>query len=153
MSGQPSPLKSAVITPSAGPNFPPINAPVVVHVSRRHTESVAPGVDSTLLGHIREVQCPRAVRKNAQVVAVQPSPERQAGGPGRYQGIRRGLATGEHVPLNDVDIEIAVVVVIEQRDARWKDLGIVELAGAAVEMHEVKARGGCLIAEPLFRKG
>src|SRR6185369_5273992 len=39
----------------------------------------------------------------------------------------------------DEDVEVAVVVVVEQRDARRHDLRVVELAGHPVEMHEVEA--------------
>ena len=38
------------------------------------------------------------------------------------------LSSAEHLSLHEEDVEIAVVVVVEQRDARRHDLGMIELA-------------------------
>ena len=48
----------------------------------------------------------------------------------------------EHLPLHQVDVEVAVVVVVEQRDAGRHDLRVVELAGHAVEVDEVETGRG-----------
>ena len=48
------------------------------------------------------------------------------------------MPRSEHLPLNEVHVEVAVVVVVEQRDARRDDLGVVEPPGHAVDMDEVE---------------
>ena len=51
---------------------------------------------------------------------------------------------GERLPLNKVDVKIAVVVVIEKRDAGAHDLRHIETSGCAVRMSK---------AEPSFERG
>ena len=58
----------------------------------------------------------------------------------------------EHVALNDEDVEVAVVVEVQQRDARRHDFRVVEVAGHAVEVGEVQARFIGAIDEPLRRR-
>src|SRR5262245_66669016 len=41
--------------------------------------------------------------------------------------------------LNEVDVEITVVVVVEERNAWSEDLRVVERSGRAVHVHEVEA--------------
>src|SRR5438093_13190665 len=51
--------------------------------------------------------------------------------------------------MDDIDIEIAVVVVVEQRDARRQDLRIEKLSRCAVEVDEVEAGFSRAIDEPV----
>ena len=63
----------------------------------------------------------------------------------------RGARGGrpEHAALHQVDVEVAVVVVVEQRDARRHDLGLVEPAGHPVDVDEVEAARRGPVDEPL----
>ena len=67
---------------------------------------------------------------------------RQVGRP-RFR-LRRGAA------LDEEDVEVAVVVVVEQRDAGAHHLGQVVLAGRAVDVREHEARRGGRLDEERF---
>jgi hypothetical protein len=54
----------------------------------------------------------------------------------------------EHLPLHDVDVEVAVVVDIDQADAGSHDLRVVELPRHAVEVGERQARVRRRLDEP-----
>ena len=62
-----------------------------------------------------------------QIVPEQPALERQRSRRLRNSACRH-LACAQHLALHDEDVEVAVVVVVEQRDAGRHDLGVVELA-------------------------
>jgi hypothetical protein len=82
-----------------------------------------------------------------QIVSEQPSLEGQ-----RLDrlGLRlRDWRVPQHPALHDEDVEVAVVVVVEQCDARCHELGVEELAGHAVEMDECQARCFGAFREPL----
>jgi len=66
-----------------------------------------------------------------------------------------GLARPEHRALNQVQVEVAVVVVIQQRASLSGHLHEIEFAGHAVEVHEVEARlpGGVLERPPVRPDG
>ena len=84
---------------------------------------------------------------NLQIVSVQPASK----GPGilwRKQGVAERLARAEHLSLNEVHVQVAVVVVVEQRHARAENLGHVESARHAVEMPEVETRVVGTVREP-----
>ena len=76
----------------------------------------------------------RAVGLASQIVAIQPIGERA-----RRRGQQR-RAGAEHPTLHQIDVEIAVVVVVEERDAWRHDFRLVELAAHAVEVDEVDRR-------------
>ncbi len=86
---------------------------------------------------------------NLQIVAIEPAFERQ-GTSRRHERLTERLSGSEHLTLHEEHVEVAVVVVVEQADARRHDLGVVELAGHAVEVHEVQAGIGCPIREPFL---
>ena len=92
----------------------------------------------------RNVRVPSA---DVQIVAVQPAAERQ-GAFRRQYSLTEGLACAQHLPLHEVHIEIAVVVVVEQPDTRCHDLGLIETAGHAVEVDEVETRRLREVNEP-----
>jgi hypothetical protein len=51
--------------------------------------------------------------------------------------------------LRQVDVEVAVVVVVEEGGARADDLGVVQLAGHPAEMRERQARLFGAVDEPV----
>jgi hypothetical protein len=61
------------------------------------------------------------------------------------------LSRSEHLSLDDIHVEIAVVVVVEERDAGWKDLRIKKLPRGTVEVNEVESCFQRPIDEPLAR--
>jgi len=104
-------------------------------------------VDSALLGDVREMQRARAIRIQNEVVPEQARFERQRGGlDGR---IAQRLSFAEHLSLHEEDVEVAIVVVVQQRHTRRQHLGIIEFAGHSVEIAEPQAALGRPIDEPL----
>jgi hypothetical protein len=63
------------------------------------------------------------------------------------------LRAAERVTLWDVDVEVAVVVHVEQRDAWCEDLSHVEAAGHPVDVLEVEARFSGTVCKPGRRFG
>ena len=112
---------------------------VVVEVAGGHPHAVGADVEAAPRRHVGEAQRAGAVGADLEVVAVeavgQRPPRRR-----RKQRIVQRPAGPEHLPLKQVDVEVAVVVEVEQGPARAEDLVEVVLAGHAVEMDEVDAR-------------
>ena len=104
-----------------------IDAAVVVDVAGRDAEAVLTRIDAALVGHVREVERPRAVRTHLQVVAKQTSAKRQRSRRRRHQRVGQRFARPEHLALHDEHVEIAVVVEVEERDAGRQDLRVVAL--------------------------
>ena len=124
-----------------------VDPAIVVDVRGRDAETVLSRVDAALGRHIREVERAGAVGANLQIVAEQPAGERL----GIVRGDQRGpriLVRLQHPPLHDIDVEIPVVVVVEQRDARGEDFRVGELPRRAVEVHEVEARLFSAVGKP-----
>ena len=125
-----------------------IRPAVVVHVPGGHAEPVAVRLDPARRGHVGEPEAARAVRADRQVVAVEPAPERPR--PRRRdERVAGGQLRVQHPALDQIGVEVAVVVVVEQPDARGDELRVVETAGRTVEVEEVEAGGGRLVGEPL----
>ena len=87
-----------------------------------------------------------------QIVAEQTTFQRQ-----RVRRRRNGraldrLALRQHAPLREVHVEIAVIVVVEKRDAARQHLGEIELARHAVEVGEGETGLGRAIDEPVARR-
>ena len=59
------------------------------------------------------------------------------------------MARFERAALHQEDIQVSVVVVVEQRDARSTDLGLIEPAGHAVDVHEGETGRFGTVDEPL----
>src|SRR6185503_11179465 len=59
----------------------------------------------------------------------------------------------ERPPLHQIDVEVAVAVVVDQRTAGAGDLGHVERAGAPVEVEEVEAELGGALDEDRWLAG
>ncbi len=108
------------------------------HAERCHVDPAWPT-------HIREVQRSLPVGAHDQIISKKTIPEWTSRRIGRV--LERLLA--EHRTLNQVHIEVAVVVVIEQRDAGRHDLRVVLFAGHAVEVDEVEADLRGAFGEPL----
>ena len=102
-----------------------VDAAVVVEVPCRDAHPIPARVDAAPLGHVGEPQRARAVRVDLQIVAVEPTVERQRSFR-REHRLAEGLARAQHLPLHEVDVEVAVVVVVEQPDTRRDDLGLIE---------------------------
>jgi hypothetical protein len=92
------------------------------------------------------VERSRAVGIDHQVVAEQAILQLTVR---RIDRIAQRLPLPEHLSLDDVDVEIAVVVVVEQRHTGRHDLRVVELAGHAVEVDEVEAGRVRVFSEPI----
>ena len=88
----------------------------------------------TGVGHIGEVQRARAVRVDLQIISEQPAAQHRAITGRKQRAIDR--LGSEHLSLDDEHVQIAVVVIIEQRHAWRHDLRVVELARHAVEVRE-----------------
>ena len=122
-----------------------IDPAVVVDVADGDAHPVAARMNAARCGDVGEMERPRAIRLDFEIVAIQPVAERS----GRRRN--QGRAVAEHFALHEIDIEIAVVVVIEQRDARRHDFRLIELAGHAVEVHEVETDLVRAIGKPFAR--
>jgi hypothetical protein len=59
------------------------------------------------------------------------------------------LPLAHHLPLHQVGVEVAVIVVVDQPDARRNHFGEIELARHAVEVRELQAGVVGPIGEPL----
>ncbi len=127
-----------------------IDAAVVVVVAGRDAHPVSGRVQPAGVGHVGEPQRARAVGVHLQIVPEQSSLQRQRT-LRRKQRLLQFLAGAEHLPLRNEHIEIAVVVVIEQRHARAHVLGVIERAGHPVEVHEVEAGRRGAVDKPLGR--
>ena len=112
-----------------------IDPAVVVDISRGHAQAELIGDDAARVGDVGEAQLARAL-VNSKVVSVQAALECPR------------LGRPERPPLNEVDVQIAVVVVVEQPDARRQNFGIVEASRGTVDVHEVDARRLRDIGEP-----
>ena len=122
---------------------------VVVEVAGGHAHAVGGDVEAAARGHVGEAQGAGAPRANLEIVAVeavgQGPPRRR-----RKQRIVQRPAGPEHLPLKQVDVEVAVVVEVDQGPARAEDLVEVVLAGHPVEVDEVDARFRRAVREPLL---
>ena len=122
-----------------------IDVPVRVVVSRRHAHAVVVEPRAARLRHVGEAEC----SPGDQLVAV----EFVARGPatrGREEPHRVPFGRREPAPLQEVDVEVAIAVEIEEGHARPHDLGQVELprrTGLVIEAQA--ARYGNLLEERL----
>ena len=81
------------------------------------------------------MQRPGPISVDVQVVPEEASFQRQSGA-GRKQRILQRLPVAQHVALDQVDVQIAVVVVVEQCDAGRQHFRKVVLTGHPVEVRE-----------------
>src|SRR5207249_4798486 len=65
------------------------------------------------------------------------------------RGREQRRARAEHLPLRQIEVQIAVVVVVEQRRARADDLGVVELPRHPAEVKESQRGFFSTIDEPV----
>ena len=79
----------------------------------------------------------RGCGSRREIVAIEPVFER----------LVDRLARSEQLALHQVDVEVAVIVVVEERRTGAGDLGHIELAGHTVEVYEVEAAFGGHVAE------
>ena len=95
---------------------------------------------------VTSVKCRRRVPSglDAQIVPVQTIGQRRA-------AARRRRARAERLALHEIHVEVAVLVVVEERDAGADHLGHVELARHAVDVDEVEAGVRGAIDEPVAR--
>ena len=119
-----------------------IGPAVVVDVAHRDAHAVAAGVDAALRGDVGEVQPPGAIGLDAQIVPVEPIRQRRA-------AARGGRRRAERLTLHQIHVQVAVLVVVEERDAGRQHLGHVELTRHAVDVDEVEAGFPGAIHEPV----
>ncbi|MBM3818737.1 MAG: hypothetical protein FJW14_06965 [Acidimicrobiia bacterium] len=122
-----------------------IDASVVVEIARGHAHAVGPHVDAAGVGDVGEPQQGRPVRRGREIVPEETVARNSARRKHRLLG---GLARAKHLALDEIHVQISVVVVVEQADTGPHDLRVVELAGHAVEVHEVEPRRGGPLDEP-----
>ena len=127
-----------------------IGEAVVVVVARRHSHAVAAGGDAARLGDVSELEDRAAVGRRVQVVAKETMRQRSAR---RQRGVGERLAGAQHVALRQVEIEIAILVVVQQGAARSHHLEVVALPGHAVEVMEVEPGRGGRLDEPGLGRG
>ena len=125
-----------------------VHPAVVVEVGRHHAHAVAEGRDAALLGDVDEADRGAAIGE-LQVVAVQAVPRRPVAGPGGGRG-RPVSFVPQEIALDQVEVEIAVVVVVEERRAGADHLRIVEAPAHAVPVPEVEAGAPGGVGEPDF---
>ena len=124
---------------------------IVVKVANGGAHAVGPEIDAAFIGDVGEMKRARAIFVEDEIVAKQAIFQRTLR---REQSIGDRPVGAKHLSLGHVYVEIAVVVVIDQRDAGRHDLGVVELARHAVEVHEVESRRLGPLAKPFgFRCG
>ena len=119
-----------------------IGTAVVVVVADGGSHSVLGRPDAARLGDVGKSHGPCSVGVNLEVGSVQTASK------GFVAGLGGTLVRPEWLTLNQKDIEIAVVVVVEESHARRHDLGIVELTGHAVDVHEIEAGFSGNVGEP-----
>jgi hypothetical protein len=131
-----------------------IDAPVVVVVASGGAHPVGAHVDAARVRHIRELERVRGSGLGGraafghgapQVVPEQPRPQRSL-------GFHRRAIDGDitkHPALDHEHVEVAVIVVVEERDARRHHFGIEERAGPPVEMDEGQAGPIGRVPKPL----
>jgi hypothetical protein len=113
-----------------------VGVAVVVIIPDGDSHAVPADARTGALGDIGEMQIPLAVRAGPKIVSEEPA---------RCSvRVRRpcGSSLPESPALHQEDVEIPVVVVVEQRDARAHHLGHVVVAGRAVDVREREARLG-----------
>ena len=133
---------------AAEPEAVDVDPAVVVEVPGRRAHAVGGHAEAAPRGDVGEAQGAGPVRVDFEIVPVEAVGQGPPG-PGRTgrRLVRRPAGT-EHLALDEIDVEVAVVVEVEQRPARPHDLGGVVRAGHAVEMHEVEPRRRRPIREP-----
>ena len=122
-----------------------VNPPVVVDVPGGDAHPVAPRNNSAFVGDVREGQRGPPRRIHRQIVAEQSIPGC------RIRPRRERRVAAERVSLDEIDVEIAVVVVVQQRSAGTHDLRLIEAARHPVEVNEVEASDRGDVLEPLHR--
>ena len=118
---------------------------VAVVVARGHALAVAAGRDPARRGDVGEVEAAAAV----EVVPIEPV--RVGAGAGLRAAATRVSGRLEAPRLHEVDVEVAVVVVVDEGRARAGDLGEVVGAGASAVVYEVEARLRRHVHEPAGR--
>ena len=115
-----------------------VDPAVVVIVGRRDADAVAVGPDPGRLRHIFEGERAGAVLGDHQIVAVETILEGEAL-LRRRVGVGDRLAGAQHLTLDQIEVEIAVVVVVQETNAGSADFNDIELAGDPREVEEVDA--------------
>ncbi len=113
-----------------------IHPPVVVVVAGGDADAVAGGADAGPLGDVDEADRAGAVGPDLEIVAIEAVGERRGVGRRKDEPVT-GRAV-ERIPLAEVDVEVAVVVVVEQRDRPTHHLGEVERSSHEVVVDEVE---------------
>ena len=124
-----------------------VDPTVVVEIRRDDSHAVAGGRDATLLGDVDEANRGVAVA-GLQVVAVQAVPWGPVAHPRRGRGGPVSFVA-EEAALDQVEVEVAVVVVVEERRAGADDLRVVEVPAHAVPVPEVETGAPCGVGEEL----
>ena len=111
-----------------------VHEAVVVHVGGGHTHPVRLDLDACLICDLSETQRSRTIGSDREVVAVQAILQRSL----RWEPrILDRFSLAQHLALHQVQVEIAVVVVVEQPDTGRHDLRVVVLPGHPVEVDEI----------------
>ena len=123
-----------------------VGVPVVVDVADRHPHAVFPEPEASLVGDIDEAE----VSGLGELVSEELMPEPIA--TSLLGGLSGRGRRAERRPLQQVDVEVTVDVVVDQRDARPHDLGQVVLARRTADVLEVETGLGCGIPKDRGRR-
>ena len=121
-----------------------VDRAVVVVVAGGHAHAVAARGDARLVRHVPEPQPALPAGPRLEIVAIQPVARRLPRG--RRQ---EWIAVPEPSALHQVDVEVAVVVVVEQAHPGAHHLGLVEPAAHPVDVDEVEPRLRGAVDEPV----
>ena len=113
-----------------------VQVAIVVDVAGSHAHAVAGGRQPGGVGHVGEAQGLARPFAGRAVVAVQAIGQRQRVRRRNERVVHR-LALAEHVALDQVGVEVAVAVVVEQRTAGSHHLRKQQVARHAVEVDEI----------------
>ena len=111
-----------------------VRVPVPVEVPAGRAHAIRGAAHPRFLGHVREAQ-------GASRLGVVP----KEAVPGALDALGR---LAQDPPLDQIEVEVAVAVVVEHGDAAAHDLGEAVPVGAVRHVHEVHASRGADLAEP-----
>ena len=128
-----------------------VDAAIVVEIGCGDTHAVPAGIDSALFGDVGEIERARSVRVHHQVISEQAPFEGHRGG---WDGrLAQCLSLAEHLSLHEEDIEVAIIVVVQERNPARQHLGKIEFAGHPVEIGERQAALVRPVDKPLAARG
>src|ERR1019366_2894217 len=125
-----------------------IDPSVIVEVRSRNSHAISLGPDPAFFRDVNELERASAIGIVDRIIAVKPATQRQL-------GMKYGLAHvhgSQHCALDNEHVEVAVVVVVEKRNARPHRFRIKMRPRHPVEMNKIDSGFFGSVAEDLFRR-